>query len=81
MRQGLTDLKDACAKVGRDPAELTLSVRLGLSAKRPAVEVLHELKALRDIGVGHIIVETRVASLEDMTHLLDRFTNEVRTKL
>ena len=81
MRQGLTDLKDACAKVGRDPAALTLSVRMGLSAKRPAVEILDELKALRDIGVGHIIVETRVATLEDMPHLLDRFTNEVRAKL
>jgi len=81
MRQGLADLKDACAKVGRDPAALTLSVRVGLSAKRPAVEVLDELKALRDVGVGHIIVETRVASLDDMSQLLDRFTTEVRAKL
>jgi probable F420-dependent oxidoreductase len=81
MRKGLVELKAACAKVGRNPAEVTLSVRLGLAAKRPAGEVLDELKGLRDVGVSHVIVETRVASAEDMTQLLDRFTNEVRAKL
>jgi hypothetical protein len=81
MRKGLAELKEACAKVGRDPADLTLSVRMGLSAKRPTAEVLDELKALRDIGVRHVIVETRVTSLDDMTALLGRFTNEVRAKL
>jgi probable F420-dependent oxidoreductase len=81
MRKGLVELKAACAKVGRNPAEVTLSVRLGLAAKRPSGEVLEELKRLRDVGVSHVIVETRVASAEDMTQLLDRFTNEVRAKL
>ncbi|HEV8141430.1 MAG TPA: LLM class F420-dependent oxidoreductase [Methylomirabilota bacterium] len=81
MRKGLVELKAACAKVGRNPAEVTLSVRLGLAAKRPSGEVLEELKGLRDVGVSHVIVETRVASAEDMTQLLDRFTNEVRAKL
>ena len=81
MRKGLVELQAACEKVGRNPAEVTLSVRLGLAAKRPSSEVLDELKALRDVGVSHVIVETRVASAEDMTQLLDRFTNEVRAKL
>jgi probable F420-dependent oxidoreductase len=81
MRQGLAGLKAACAKVGRDPSEITLSVRMGLSARRPAVEVIDELKALRDVGVSHVIVETRVTSVEDMTTLLDRFTTEVLSKL
>jgi len=81
MRRGLVELKAACAKVGRDPADITLSVRLGLAAKRPASEMLDELKELRDVGVSHVIVETRVASAEDMTQLLDRFTNGVRAKL
>jgi probable F420-dependent oxidoreductase len=81
MRKGLVELKAACAKVGRNPAEVTLSVRLGLAAKRPSGEVLEELKGLREHGVSHVIVETRVASTEDMTQLLDRFTNEVRAKL
>src|SRR5881396_4258515 len=81
MRRGLVELKAACAKAGRDPAGITLSVRLGLAAKRPASKVLDELKALRDVGVSHVIVETRVASAEDMTQLLDRFATEVRVKL
>jgi probable F420-dependent oxidoreductase len=81
MRKGIAELKAACAKVGRDPAELTLSVRMGLSARRPATEVLDEIQALRDTGVRHLIVETRVTTLDDMTTLLDRFTNEVRAKL
>ena len=81
MRKGLDDLKGACAKVGRNPAEITLSVRMGISARRPAQEVIAELNALRDIGVTHVIVETRVTALDDMTALLDRFTTEVRAKL
>ena len=81
MRTGLADLNDACAKVGRNPADLTLSVRMGLSAKRPETEVVDELKALRDVSVRHVIVETRVTSPADMTALLDRFTTEVRAKL
>lgn len=81
MRKGLAELTAACAKVGRDPSGLTLSVRMGLSARRPAQEVLDELGALRDTGVTDVIVETRVTSVEDMTHLLDRFTNEIRAKL
>ena len=80
MKKGLVELKAACAKVGRDPADITLSVRLGLAAKRPASEVLDELKALRDVGVSHVIVETRVTSAEDMTQLLDRFTQEARAR-
>jgi alkanesulfonate monooxygenase SsuD/methylene tetrahydromethanopterin reductase-like flavin-dependent oxidoreductase (luciferase family) len=81
MRKGVAELKTACEKAGRDPAEITLSVRMGLSARRPAQEVIDELNALRDIGVRHVIVETRVTSVDDMTTLLDRFTTEVRAKL
>jgi probable F420-dependent oxidoreductase len=81
MRQGLAELRAACAKIGRDPAELTLSVRMGLSARRPAAETLDELRALREIGVRHVIVETRVADVDDMTRLLERFTADVRAKL
>ena len=62
-------------------ADITLSVRMGLSARRPPPEVVDELKGLLDIGVTHVIVETRVTALDDMTALLDRFTNDVRSKL
>jgi probable F420-dependent oxidoreductase len=81
MREGLTKLREACAKVGRDPATIALSVRMGLAAKRPAGEVLDELKALRDVGVSHVVVETRVADVDDSTRILERFVSEVRAKL
>jgi probable F420-dependent oxidoreductase len=81
MRKGLTELTAACGRVGRAAAGLTLSVRMGLSARRPAPETIDELKALRDLGVSHVIVETRVTALDDMTALLDRFTNDIRSKL
>ena len=81
MRDGLAKLREACAKVGRDPSTIALSVRLGLAAKRPASEVLDELKALRDVGVSHVVVETRVTDVDDSTRILERFVNEVRAKL
>jgi probable F420-dependent oxidoreductase len=81
MRKGLVELNAACARTGRDPSTITLSVRLGLSAKRSAGDVLDELKGLRDAGVSHVIVETRVASAPDMIQLLERFVGEVRAKL
>ena len=81
MREGLEKLRAACAKVGRDPATITLSVRMGVPAKRPSAEVLDELKALRDVGVSHVIVETRVTDVDDSTRILERFVNEVRAKL
>jgi probable F420-dependent oxidoreductase len=81
MRKGIEELKTACARVGRDPSEITLSVRMGISARRPAPELVEEIKALHDLGVTHVIVETRVTALDDMTQLLDRFTTDVRSKL
>ena len=81
MRAGLTTLREACEKAGRDPATLTHSVRMALSAKRPAAEVVDELNGLRDAGVRHVIVETRVADVDDMTRLLERFATDVREKL
>jgi probable F420-dependent oxidoreductase len=81
MREGLAKLSEACAKVGRDPASVTLSVRMALAAKRPAGDVLDELKALREVGVSHVVVETRVADVDDSTRILERFVNEVRTRL
>ena len=81
MRDGLATIREECRKIGRDPSTIGLSVRMALSAKRPANEVRDELKALHELGVDHVIVETRVTDVEDMTRLLDRFTADVRAKL
>ncbi|MBM3219307.1 MAG: LLM class F420-dependent oxidoreductase [Candidatus Rokubacteria bacterium] len=81
MREGVAKLREACAKVGRDPASITLSVRMGFAAKRSSSEALAELQALREVGVGHVVVETRVTDVEDSTRILERFASEVRAKL
>jgi probable F420-dependent oxidoreductase len=81
MREGAARLRDACAKAGRDPAAITLSVRMGLSARREPSEVLSELQALRAFGVSHVVLETRVTDVDDTTRILERFASEVRAKL
>ena len=81
MREGVAKLREACAKVGRDPSGITLSVRVGVPAKRPPAEILAELQALRDTGVSHVVVETRVTDVDDASRILERFVSEVRAKL
>jgi alkanesulfonate monooxygenase SsuD/methylene tetrahydromethanopterin reductase-like flavin-dependent oxidoreductase (luciferase family) len=81
MREGLETLRAACDKVGRDVKTITLSVRMAVPAKRPAAEMIEELKALREVGVSHVVAETRVTDVDDSTRILERFVSEVRAKL
>jgi probable F420-dependent oxidoreductase len=81
MREGQARLREACAKAGRAPSTITLSVRMAVPAKRPSAEVLAEVHALREIGVSHVLVETRVTDVDDSTRILERFVSEVRAKL
>jgi probable F420-dependent oxidoreductase len=81
LGQGLTDLREACRRAGRDPATLTVSTRMGLSARRPADEVLAELRAFRDLGVAHVILETRMREVSEMLQTCERFAAEVRPRL
>jgi probable F420-dependent oxidoreductase len=81
LEEGLARLRAACREVGRDPATLTLSVRVGLPARRPAEETAAELKALRDLGVQHVVLESRARGLDEMTALYERFAREVRPLL
>jgi probable F420-dependent oxidoreductase len=81
MREGLAKLREACAKVGRDASAITLSVRMGFAAKRASDDALAELQELREVGVSHVVVETRVTDVDDSTRILERFASEVRAKL
>jgi hypothetical protein len=40
-----------------------------------------ELRALRDLGVAHVILETRMRDAGEMTDTYERFATEVRAKL
>jgi len=77
----LERLREACARAGRDPASLTLSARVGLPARRPADELLTELHALRDLGVSHVVLESRARDLADMNATYERFASDVRPHL
>jgi probable F420-dependent oxidoreductase len=81
MTSALASLRDACRTAGRDPSTVTLSARIGLPAKRPATEMADELKALRDAGITHVVLESRVKDLADMTSMYERFVNEVHSRL
>jgi len=81
MRDGIADLKKACARVGRDPATLTISARVGLPARKSADELVTELRALRELGVQHVILESRMRDLPEMTETYERFARDVRPRL
>ena len=81
MADGMKLLKDECARAHRDPSTVTVSARMGLSAKRPASELVEEIHALQRIGVHHLIVEPAVKDLTTMVATIERFADEVRGKL
>ena len=81
LGEGIAQLRDACLRANRDPATLTISARLGLAAKRPAADLLTELRALRDLGVAHVILETRMRNAAEMIDTYERFATEVRANL
>ena len=81
MADGVARLHAECRRAGRDPATLTLSARVGLPARRPADDVVAELRALRDLGVTHVILEPASRDLATMTATLERFAADVRPRL
>ena len=76
----LPRLRDACANAGRDFAALTISARMGLPGRQAAEETLDRVRALRDVGIHHLIVEPAVRDAETMTAVIERFA-ELRAKL
>ena len=81
MQDGLARLHEECRHQQRDPGSITLSVRVGLSAKKSADETVAELRALSDLGVRHVILETRMRDLDDMLAIYERFAGDVRSRL
>src|SRR2546426_957988 len=77
LAAGITDLGKACKKEARDPATLTISARVGLPARKSAGDLLAELRQLRDLGVAHVILESRMRDLPEMTQTYERFAKDV----
>ena len=81
MTAGLAELAAACRKAGRDPKTLTLSARMGLPARQDTNALVGEIRALADLGVRHVILESRVRDLADMREIYERFAADVRAKI
>jgi alkanesulfonate monooxygenase SsuD/methylene tetrahydromethanopterin reductase-like flavin-dependent oxidoreductase (luciferase family) len=78
MKAGLADLATACRQVGRDMGSLTISARLGLPARQDRDALVREIRELAALGVSHVILESRVRDLDDMTAIYETFARETR---
>jgi alkanesulfonate monooxygenase SsuD/methylene tetrahydromethanopterin reductase-like flavin-dependent oxidoreductase (luciferase family) len=81
LKSALPRLREACHAAGRDFATLTLSVRLGLPGRKPSAELVHELRALGELGVRHVVLESRARELAEMATTYERFAEQVRPRL
>jgi probable F420-dependent oxidoreductase len=81
LKDGLADLAAACRTAGREVKALTLSVRLGLPARHDVSALVREIRALAELGVSHVILESRVRDLPDMIEIYERFARDVRAKV
>ena len=81
MKAGMQALEAACRRAGREPKSLTISARVGLPAKQEADALLREIRGLAELGVSHVILESRARDLADLTQIYERFVKDVRGKL
>jgi len=81
MRAGLADLATACRKAGRDVTSLTISARMGLPARQDADALVSEIRDLAGLGVNHVILESRVRDLDDLTAIYEKFAKDVRPRI
>ena len=81
MRAGLAELAAACRKAGRDLKSLTISARVGLPARQEADALVREVRDLAELGVSHVILESRVRDLDDLTTIYEKFAKDVRSKI
>jgi probable F420-dependent oxidoreductase len=81
MEPALSRLRDACRAAQRDFSRLTLTARIGLPAKRAAEDTIAQLGRLSDLGITHVVLESRMRDLAEMTATYERFANDVRPRL
>ena len=81
MKAGMQALEAACRRAGRETKSLTISARVGLPAKQEADALLREIRGLAELGVSHVILESRARDLADLTQIYERFAKDVRGKL
>jgi len=81
MKVGLADLATACRKAGRAVESLTISARVGVPARQDADALVSEIREFAALGVSHVILESRVRDLDDMTAIYEKFAKDVRPRV
>jgi alkanesulfonate monooxygenase SsuD/methylene tetrahydromethanopterin reductase-like flavin-dependent oxidoreductase (luciferase family) len=89
-------LRAAAREAGRDPASITLSLRVPMAvrparAKAPAgdrplfqgtaTDVAGDVQTYADLGVSHFVFDPTVPDLKDVLASMRRFAEDVRPKL
>jgi probable F420-dependent oxidoreductase len=90
MCDQIREVFTACGEVGRLGTDLTFSVRAGFAVRDqpsprptaslvgPAAFVIEQIVHYAGVGVGHIVLEAPLRSLEDHLSLMHRFIEDIR---
>jgi probable F420-dependent oxidoreductase len=81
LEEDLGRLRAECRAAGRRFEDLVISLRTGLSVKKSSAETRDDLQRYRDLGVQHVLLETRYRDLDEMLALYERVATEVLPKL
>jgi probable F420-dependent oxidoreductase len=81
LEEDLGRLRAECRAAGRRFEDLAISLRTGLSVKKSSVETRDDLQRYRDLGVQHVLLETRYRDFEEMLSLYARVAAEVLPKV
>jgi probable F420-dependent oxidoreductase len=81
LEEDLGRLRTECRAAGRRFEDLVISLRTGLSVKKSSVETRDDLQRYRDLGVQHVLLETRYRDFEEMIALYERVAAEVLPKI
>ena len=89
MRSGIAQLRESCRHIGRDPAELVVSLKcnlrldqspvLGADLCGDAAHIAEQIRTYAELGVELLILDVRPqTSLDQQLAVLRRFAREVR---
>ncbi len=79
LRKYYEEVQRHAREAGRDPGGVALTVRVRLPLNDPPTAI-DQLRACRDVGVSHVVVEAVAAQLEQTQALMETLAREVRPK-
>lgn len=79
-REHYQEVQRHALEAGRDPASVSLTVRVRLPLDDPP-RAIDRLRSYRDVGVNHVVVELISAELEQAEAMMRVFAQEVRPRV